>query len=565
MNKHFYTLILSVCTAFFLMVACQAPALDEEILRPEEPEQSIETPARSTVPFSISVNTGATRVSYAEGTYQFKEGDKLRVVGVDRADIQGDLSKNGEVWTGELSFDTDKGEPVEGETKLKVTLIHVDNPDASTYSSTIVAEVTDGRSNLLQEAVELYSLFVTDEDVVFSSKDVVDVSLQQQATFLDVTVRFKFDGSHEVQPGNALVDLVTPLGEAKGEAGFVGDGADFDVHFMAVVPGGQKLNSFKLTVADRQIEFTDSTIEMVRNRKYSINRTVVYSPQLGDPFWSDGTYGRLRHADPDVQIVGIVVYVNHNYLDEDKAVIDDAITEKNADGKGKYGHGLVMALKNVATGVKWSKSKGTKYTDNLISKPSHTLEAGNLSGYKNSQAISSAEIESAAYLAMQCDEPVSKDYTTGWFLPSIGQWMYTISTDGFGGANPADEWLVNNSTKKWLVEGQIGNLILVKERADKQVNDLIKSLNDRLEVLKTDFGIEYDSFGDPDAAHNYSDNYWTSSENSGSNALRMNLGTVEGPYNGGKYYSSIKVAAVSKTDIYGTGNYKMKVRPFLAF
>ena len=400
--------------------------------------------------------------------------------------------------------------------------------------------------------------------------------LHQQATFLDVTVTFDFDGSHTVEAGKALVDLATTLRETTAETDFVAlpGGEDFEVHFMAVVPGDQPISAFTLTIGDRIIgDFADNTRILSANKKYTIERTVVYRPQLGDPLWSDGTYGRLRHADPNASIVGIIVYVNHHYdatQYPEKAAIDDAITEKVAG----FGHGLVMALRNVAVGVPWSDSGGKQQcTSSYVSTAKRTIAADKLSGYNNTNAIITklgVGAVSAASRAKAYNVNVSLENTSGWFLPSVGQWMYTISTDGFGGADPADQWL-NGDLKNWLNEGGIGNLILVKEREDNQVNDLIKALNDRLATLASDFSdkisaADYDVFGDPTAAGNISDNYWTSSELDENSAIRMNLGTVEKKNE--KYYSSIKVAGLNKTSTYYSFSdvrYYIKVRPFLAF
>ena len=151
---------------------------------------------------------------------------------------------------------------------------------------------------------------------------------------------------------------------------------------------------------------------------------------------------------------------------------------------------------------------------------------------------------------------------TGWFLPSIGQWIYTISTRGFGGAAPAEQWITTTSDKPWLTNGSIGNLVLVKE-GETDENILVVSLNNRLEVLKQHLGCNYDSFG-MWIGSDYSDSYWTSSEYDSEKAIRMNLGSVEVKNN--KYYSSIKVAALDRGSTWAwKEGFLMKVRPFLAF
>ena len=558
MIKQLFFRFFSACAVVLLVVSCQDPAPVSE---------------RATIPFSLTVHTEGTKVSYDNGSYQFKAGDRLHVVGIDRTDVEGYLTQNGTVWSGELSYEVATGLPA-GDTRLAVTLIHADNPDAGTYASAIVGTVPEG-STALREAVEHYSLFTTDVTLATTS-----ATLHQQATFLEVKVVFDFDGTHTVEPGQALVDLVTTRGEATVEVDFVDPsdqehypvGEDYEVSFMAVIPGGQAVNMFTLTVGDRRIEFSDNSLTLASNKKYTVNRVVEYRPQLGDPFWSDGTYGRLRHADPNASIVGIIVYVNHHYdatLFPDKAAIDDAITEKAAG----YGHGLVMALHNVAVGVPWSiEEEPQQCTSGFVNTPKKTISASNLSGLANTNSIVTKLGEGAVSAASRAqaykvDNKAAPSNTTGWFLPSVGQWMYTISTDGFGGANPTSQWL-NGDLKNWLNEGGIGNLILVKERNDDLVNDLIKDLNDRLSQLASDFSsysLTYDGFGDPSAEGNKSDNYWTSSEYDKDKAIRMNLGTVE--HKGDKYYSSIKVASIekNKTSYSFEGTRYMKVRPFLAF
>lgn len=565
--------ILSAFAAVMLAAACSAPAL-EEIQRPEEPEKPAVS-EKATIPFSLTVTTESTRVSYADGTYQFKAGDKIHVQGIERTDLEGYLTQNGNVWSGNLSYD---GEQPATNTPLAITLVHEDNEDVSTYAKAIVGSAPEG-SSLLREAVEHYSLFTPKDDVVvtLSTETVV---LYQQATFLEVFFTFDFDGSHEVEAGQAWVDLEIDGETLSTQTQFYPidpKPEDFQVHFMAVVPGGKSVHDFTLMVGDREVEFkNNATLES--NKKYTVNRTVVYGPQLGDPFWSDGTYGRLNHADPNASIVGIVVYVNHHYEDAEKAKIENAITES---GFG-YGHGLVMALKNVTVPdgnaeqkyFPWSGSEGhKKCTAGYITTPAQTLDSPYFSGLENTNNIIAALGEgyvSAASLAKNYGAQFPAGTCSGWFLPSIGQWMHSISIDGFGNANHPNEW-INSKGQNWLQNGNVGgDLVYVKRCDDERVNMLVKALNERLAKLHEDFeqyNFEYDSFGDPSGDANISDNYWTSTEKTATQAIRMNLGTVEKWQ--GVDYSSIKAKGEDKTKVtvYSLNgvDYKMKVRPFLAF
>ena len=561
MMKQLTRVFMAICAAALVSVACQVSEI-EEPQNPEEPGKPVVS-ERTTIPFSLKVSTEATKVSYADGTYQFKEGDVLRVKGVERTDIEGDLSKGeGNTWTGSLSYLTAQGEPGD-DTQLVVTLVHADNTDVNSYASGIVGSVPDG-SSLLREAVEKYSLFTA--QVTFTT---TSATLQQQAAFLDVTVTFDFDGSMFVNPGSAMVDLVTANGSATQETTFYqtpGTTDDYDVHFMAVVPGvvpgEQSTNSFTLQVSDREITFSNNST-LVRNKKYTVNRTIEFKPQLGDPFWSDGTYGRFSHAsgEENVDIVGIIVYVNRHSTDADEQALDNAITEAANGG----GHALVMALHNASTsGEQWKGSADNKLYTDAITSPQVARSEDNISGYNNTNT-ECAECNAANLAKQYAGGTNYNDHTTGWFLPSIGQWLYSIVT--YGEADPIEDW-TDNDGNNYLEKGTWNSLVRVKKQSTNTENLLVKKLNDRLELLKTEYGISYDSFGVTvldKGTYKNSDNYWTSSESSASQAIRMNLGSVEAG-NPGPYYSTIKVKPESKGSTWTW--YKpciMKVRPFLAF
>ena len=593
MAKQLISLFLSVFTAASLLVACQPATLDEIIdPNPQEPEV---VPEWTTIPYSLKVGTEGTRVTFVENQdgssqYVYKDGDHLHIVGLDnRDDIVGDLTvRSGDTWSGTLSYSTDKGKPGSG-TNLKVTLIHADNPNLEEYSTALVGGVpAEDQRTLLQYAVENYSLFTAQYTFGATST----VNLEQQAAFLDVTVEFDFDGSHIIDAGKALVDLTVNQKDIQVETDFHElpntNGEDFYVHFIAVVPGEKPVSSFKLTVGDREITFSNTSLLLNRNKKYTVNRIIKFHPKVGDPFWSDGTYGRLRHPSSQEKIVGIVVFV-HDFkenMTEKDIKIADAITEK-ASG---FGHGLVMALKNVTEtngnqvqkGFKWCSSNATSQqcTAGYITNPNQTMDSPYFSGLENTNSIISKpgyENDSAAAKAKNYTYDgiaVSTSSTTGWFLPSIGQWMYTISEDGFGGADPASEW-TNGKGTLWLKDGyqpdsggNLGDLVFVKRSEDSrpEVNVLVKSLNDRLAQFYNEFGVSYDTFGDPSTETNISDNYWTSTEYAADKAIRMNLGTVE--QRAGVYYSTIKAKGETKTIsfyTYNSNSYQMKVRPFLAF
>ena len=251
MTKHWVNLFISACFAAFLFVACQAPSLEE--INPDNPDTEI-IPERTTIPYSLTVNTEGTRVSYTEdGSYSFASGDRLKVEGLgNHTDIQGFLDQqNDGTWSGDLSYLTDN--KPDSNTELKLTLIHAGNPDSTQYAKALVGseEIEGSNKSLLEYAVEHYSLF-TSQPVKFSD---TEATLFQKAAFLDVKLTFDFDGSHTVQPGKAFVDLTIDGKDLTIETQFYekpdSGGEDFFVHFIAVVPGGISTKAFTLKIGDR--------------------------------------------------------------------------------------------------------------------------------------------------------------------------------------------------------------------------------------------------------------------------------------------------------------------------
>ena len=546
-NSTLKSLVFLMVGALMLVASCSVPEIEEVV----------EINPRTTIPFSVVVATDMTKVSYADAKYAFKTGDSFVVESgsSERDDIEGKLAFDGDKkLKGEISFETEKG--LDNDTPLKITLINADNSDKNSYAKGIAAT--------LKEAVEKYSLFTTtlEFNSATTESSPQPVSFAQQAAFLEVTVEFTNVLNSTMPTGETPAEIIasdgTVISTGKGRI-VEGSAHNYQAVFVAAVPGGTEMKGSKLSICEREVTIlpADGDSKVVgKNKKYTLEpRSVDFGPQLGDPFWSDGSYGRISHP-AGVSVIGIIVYVN------DGSDIGNALTEKNGDD---YGHALVMSLRNVfSTGKAWG-NKGTLYTSNTITSPAQTMEQSRLSGLANTQTINaSGRTDMAAYAASQYRSGQSDDLsnTTGWFLPSIGQWIYTISKDGFGGANPASEWVNNASDhKNWLTKGNLNDLVLVMPATT--ANALTESLNARLAVLDGDFSCGYDSFG-MTSGSDFSDNYWSSSEKSADEALRMNFGSVE-TYNGSSY-STIKANPVAKNQTYAWKTpFIMKIRPFLAF
>lgn len=551
----FLSIILSIISLF--AVSCQ-----KETLKQDEED----TKERVVIPFNLK--TVLTKVSYdgVNNRYSFKDGDKLAISSTSRADIEGELSNvEGNSWSGTISYDPNEGE-LEEETPLKVTLVHADNDDPSTYANGIAYDLGSS-SSLLQVAIENYSLFTA--DITYGNPN---ANLSQQACFLNATVNFTFDNDNwdfDGQEGPVDVVIDNSLTISGRTVLNQIDATHYTSNFVIAMPGGTEITPTSvIRICDRDIQILNKNKTLDANKKYTVSRSLVFKPELGDPFWSDGTYGRITHTTGEV--IGIIVYVNNNEAG------DDELTEK-ASG---WGHALVMSLKNAdndndpstpLVGIKWATSNAHygDYTPSFITTPSNVVATSYVSGLSNTNALLTNVNNIAAEKAHSYRSGMG-DVTTNrsdWFLPSIGQWVYSISTRGFGSAAPANEWLINESPsyRNWLTYGNLSNLVLVKNNGTATENLLVKSLNDRMQVLQDDFGCDYDSFG-IQSGTDYADNYWSSSESTNSQAVRMNFGSVETRTDTGDKYSSIKVKGENKSSTYSWKSvFIMKVRPFLAF
>ena len=520
---------------------------------------------RITIPYRIKATV--TKVSYDTGVYAFKSSDKLAISCAGRPDVEGLLDYDGtSEWSGSVSYYESEGS-LDGEI-LTATLVHGDNPNKSTYANGIV-DVVGESSAALKDAVENYSLFKADFAYGINS-----VTLKQQACFLDATVTFSFVGVGSMPTGETSVDVIVDNSlTVSGKANLVDAGNNkFTANFIIAMPGNITLTDASvIQICDRDVQMIKdgTTKTLAANNIYTVTRTFNFRPELGDPFWSDGTYGRIAHSN-GASVVGIIVFVN-NYADDndsDLAKEARALTEKSSG----FGHALVMSLHNAATSIKWSTANRGPTTP-VVTTTGEVLDLTKVSGYSNTLTLKDDQVNVSALAAYnyRSDAGDTMTGTTGWFLPSIGQWVYSISTRGFGSADPVEQW-TDNDGNNWLTAANVEKALIRVKKGTVNENVLVTSLNNRLEVLAQQFGCTYDSFG-MTSGTDYGDNYWSSSEYTkeaslNGMAFRMNFGSVEKSVENGTtyYYSTIKATPHSKGSTYAwKAPFIMKVRPFLAF
>lgn len=187
--------------------------------------------------------------------------------------------------------------------------------------------------------------------------------------------------------------------------------------------------------------------------------------KIGDYFYSDGTWsdGGLRKrkddgsiviADPKPApvegktVVGIVFQTDPNRI---------GAAEKSKLGAGHV-HGLVMAVKNAATDQKW----GPETDEGLKECATKADNYKDISGYGNCEKIRSNRGNFDNYPALKAADdynttcPVSAS-TTGWYLPSSGQWWDIIQNLGAcpALANQDEQTSTQDHDFLWLNQGNV--------------------------------------------------------------------------------------------------------------
>lgn len=186
--------------------------------------------------------------------------------------------------------------------------------------------------------------------------------------------------------------------------------ANHDTTFKGVASGGWKCAwKNELTFNPTCAQIIKKTAERVDDDEHP------YTLKVGDIYYANGA---LTHQDYDletIQPIGIVGYLGNDYW-----------TEKGVSGKG--GHALVMSLKTIGSYC-WNSEdnyggRPQLYVVNMTSSASQS----NGSGYNETKLLASygsafAAAKAAFDYNSKCKLPQN---TTGWFLPSGGQ-FYAIA------------------------------------------------------------------------------------------------------------------------------------------
>ena len=234
---------------------------------------------------------------------------------------------------------------------------------------------------------------------------------------------------------------------------------------MVVAPNSTTTFTNTCTGKDEWINKNVSITINEGNKVYSVEAKLklqhydetTYTMAVGDIYYSDGAItkpGDISAARTNGKTpIGVIGYLGNNKWTE------------SGTGSGYGGHALVMCLKSI--GSKNTEDHGTEYqltkkhTDppkaNTFSGTNgirNTLNNDYGSGYKttvqyweNSNTPAIKAVKEYRDGKIEGALPFPADKSTGWFLPSVGQWYAVLNNLG-GGWDYADNWSNVNSFPK---------------------------------------------------------------------------------------------------------------------
>jgi len=447
----------------------------------------------------------------------WKAGEMVQVYSVEgegseeaeSSDPVGTLSAQGSGATATL-----KGKFLEGYTPTvgaKLRLKFNDKPDYTTQEGTLeyiathcdfaLAEITVG-------AVDAGTVTATAPASFENQQAVVKFALKKQdGTALNVT-------SLTVKYASSTYDvtLATPASDI----------------FVAIPGKSNKTVTLTATSADGNFSYEKADITFEKGKYYAIGVKMTRIPTLGDLYYSDGTFSWT--LEDGKTPIGVIAYVGTDAFTENGVTLRDGTTTLQS-------HGLVLCLKNTTDPVKWRKNPSEGGPANVIVFSSNAqvndrddlLRTTDVSGYTNTKFLTEqTDAESnypAAYQSWNYSVLTAPATTTGWFMPSIQQWVKMLT--GLGGMNESDiTW------KVWKDPSltSIHNLEAVMEKAGAR-------------------GAAYDGMSDGNR------NYWSSSESNAGFATSLAVYPTNSNGQQGMY-----IAGFTKGN-----SWNYYVRPVLAF
>lgn len=402
--------VLPMMAAALMTTACS----NDDNVNESPTEQS----TIKTIPYSVTVNDGATTRATVDSdnkTLKFAAGDKLYITGTNikgTLNIQTGTGTTSATFSGDLTY-SGEGSPA-ADLTLTATLVSAQQTVGTEVSVNDAGAVTVNYPTTaycddVAEAVQKYSNLTGTSN--YGSKS---FTLSQQTAFLNFVISFT-DGTAS---GTALSVVVkngaTTLCTAN-RTTVTDEGVK--AKFVLPVASGTALSSATVTMGTKPaLTITNASLT---GKVYNVKRTQA-APALGDLYYSDGTFSSTLETGKTP--IGVIAYLG-----------TDAFTETgtNVGGSTFTGHGLVLCLKNAASGAdaQWSTETSTYEFggDAKVTNADGLKRSTNVSGYTNTKTLAektdAATKYKAAYAAKNYTGLMAPAGTTGWFLPSAQQWV----------------------------------------------------------------------------------------------------------------------------------------------
>ena len=177
--------------------------------------------------------------------------------------------------------------------------------------------------------------------------------------------------------------------------------------YVALSNTNENKQIYKLNIGSKEGKLAAK----IENGVYYSSPTIVLAipPAYGNAYYSDGTWGNNPHSS-GATIIGMVCYAGN---------------ETGVDG---YYRGLVMALTDAATNISWSDDVDNECL--LTQCSTIAIAESDMDGKTNTDMLLADGHSHPAASAAKNYTPIAPNSSSGWFLPSSGQWAIFLESQG---------------------------------------------------------------------------------------------------------------------------------------
>lgn len=434
--------LLPTLAAALMLTACS----NEDNMTETPQTGTPQTGEVKTIDYSVTVSQGGDAQTRATvdadmKTLRFASGDKLFITSDSRTDLRGYLTlkagdegkASGATFTSTLEY---TGADPSDDLSVKATLVGTANlgftisSDGKAIEGAIAYPSTSFCTDV-NDAVEKYSNLTGT-----STYGARSFTLTQGTAFLNFSLTMKNGTATATDISVTVKNGETTLSTATVTTATVS--SDVMARFVLPVAATTTLDGATVTVGSHPaISFGGVSAKSLTGKVYNVARWAP-APALGDLFYSDGTYSSTLVGGKTA--IGVIAYLGTDAFSENSVTLRDGTTTLQS-------HGLVVCLFNATDDVQWSSVFASEFGETAaINNSDGTTglkRSTDVSGYTNTKTLidKSASNYPAALAAWNYTGLTAPATTTGWFLPSVQQWVKVL--EGLGGMSESDvKWRV---------------------------------------------------------------------------------------------------------------------------